>query len=295
MNNRLKTIATIETIVTIARKKITETLLGPAFPISCTVGLVLGYLAVTGFIASIDADGINPSLNPPFELAIKAIGGFFGDAFFQKLFSEGPFSFALIVSYVPVLLYLAVSSVFKFGFEKNAGALELVIYGPVSVTMYAAASFIRNLFFSLGYLLVSSLILILYSLLTNTLAGGMFFTLIALLFFLSTATYGYTTLCTVLVKNGLAALPLFLGVSLFFIVLQLGTLTVTSGGTLNPWSALAWIFQWFSPLFYFNLGFFSLDYNNTGLLALSLFLAGLLAFVLLTASHAIARRRGGAA
>jgi hypothetical protein len=289
MNNRL------HTLFVLTRKKIVETLISPAFPIICTACLVLGYLSVTGFIGSIDSDGINPALNPAFELVIKFMSGVFGESFFHKLFSEGPFAFALIIAYIPVLIYLSVSSVFKFGFEKNTGALELVIYGPVSITLYVIAAFLRNLFFSLVYLTACSIILFFYALLTNTVPGIMFLTVLILLAFLSLAVYGYTVFCSVISANGLASLPIFLGFALFFIVLQLGTLIVTSGYVLNIWSILSWVFQWFSPLFYFSIGFSFLDYGNVFLLLLSIFLFCFLTSFLLTTSHIIAQQKGGAA
>jgi hypothetical protein len=289
MNSRL------HTLFVLTRKKIIETMISPVFPIICTVGLVLGYLTVTGFIGSIDSDGINPALNPAFELVLKFMSGVFGESFLHKLFSEGPSAFALIIAYIPVLLYLSISAVFKFGLEKNAGALELVIYGPVSTTMYFIAGFLRNLIFSLGYLAVCAIILLLYSLLTNTVAGFMFFTVFILLFFLSLAVYAYSAFSSVIPSNGLASLPIFLSITIFFIVLQLGTLTVGSGYVLDIWSAASWVFQWISPFFYFSLGFTSLDYNNVLLLLLSLFLLTVLTSALLTMSHMIARQKGGSA
>ena len=132
----------------IARRQAFETLLSPGLYVTLALGLLLGFFLVSGFAASIDSAGFNPTLNPVYDMLGRSLAGAFGSAFVEKLFAEGPFLFALLVSFFPVFLFLSISSVFRFGQEKNAGALELLAYGPADGTSYIVASFLKDIAFT---------------------------------------------------------------------------------------------------------------------------------------------------
>jgi len=114
---------------------------------------------VRSFTQSVDSSGFNPSINVLYDFIDKALTGAFGDAFVAKVFEEGPLTLALMVSFLPVFLFLSISSVFRFGAEKNAGAVELLTYGPVDGTACFLASFLRDAAFTATSLVIIGLFL----------------------------------------------------------------------------------------------------------------------------------------
>ncbi|MCK5673300.1 MAG: hypothetical protein KAH95_07975, partial [Spirochaetales bacterium] len=52
----------------IAKRHIFESLLSPGYYIAQTVGLLLSYFLISGFISSIDSSGFNYSLHPLYGL-----------------------------------------------------------------------------------------------------------------------------------------------------------------------------------------------------------------------------------
>ena len=279
-------------VKTISRRRIFETFISPSFYIAMSLGLVLGYLLVAGFVDSVDSSGLNYGLNPIYELLAKALSGAFGDTYVFKLFSEGPFLFALHVSFFPFLIYLALSGVFKFGFEKNVGALELLTYGPADGTSCFLAFVIRNILFSLVYLIVLLVYFVVVALINNLVLGPQFFFALILMLFLCLAVFAYGALTSVLANNSSVGVAIFVGGILFFALIQMGSFTIISGYVKSLSSALAGLIQWVSPLYYWNQGFSAVDYGNVaGLLINLIFLVGL-TFVILLASHFVMTARG---
>ena len=85
MNYRLHATATF------SRRRIYETFISPSFYVAMSVGLLLGYFLVSGFVGAVDSSGLNFALNPVYELLTMALSGAFGDTFILQLFVEGPF------------------------------------------------------------------------------------------------------------------------------------------------------------------------------------------------------------
>ena len=234
----------------IARRRILETVISPGWYVAQTIGLLLAYLLVAGFVRAIDSSGFDYTLAPAYDLIGRSLAGAFGSTFVSKLFAEGPFLFTLYVGFLPVLLYLAVSSVFRFGLEKKVGALELLTYGPA------------------------------------------FFSSLVILFFLCIAIYGYGILAASLTDNSASAIALFLGLILVFSIVMIGSFTVVSGYVRNLASVFAWVIQWISPLFYWDLALRFAEVGNWGLYALGALLLLVLAAAVLALSHLTMKVRG---
>lgn len=247
MRRRLRAAAVI------ARRQAFETLLAPGLYVTLALGLVLGYFLVTGFAASIDTAGFNPTLTPLYDTLGRSLAGAFGSAFVQKLFAEGPFLLALVVAFLPVFLFLAISSVFRFGQEKASGAIELLTYGPADGTSYLLAAFLRDTAFAAAVLLVIAGFLWAAAALGNLVLGPMFLALLPVLFVLSLAVFGYGMLCSVISANASSALAAFLGILLLFVVILAGALSIASESVRTVASAAAAIVQWVSPLYYASL------------------------------------------
>jgi hypothetical protein len=264
----------------------------PGLYVSVVVGLFLGYALVSGFARAVDSSGFNPQLNPLYDILSRALEGAFGKTFVDALFAEGPLPFAFWVSFVPVFLYIAVSSVFKFGLEKNAGAVELVAYGPADGTSYLLASSLKDLLLSLVAIVVLLAFLLVAAALYHYVAGSALFVAALVAFFLSMALFAYGSLSSMLTANASSSLALFLGIVVFFLVVLFGSFAIVSEYVRNLSSVLAYAVQWISPFFYGNLSLRASAAGDPLGVAGGLVLLAVLTVVILAASHFIIRARG---
>jgi hypothetical protein len=286
MNERLN--ATLA----LSRRRILETLISPGFYVAQAVALVLAYFLVTGFTHSVDSGGFDFRLYPVYELIGRSLVGAFGATFVEKLFAEGPFVFILYVAFLPVLLYLAVGSVFRFGLEKKVGALELIAYGPADGTSYFLASLAKDVLLTLLSLAVLLAFLLVAAALNNLILGPAFTVNLAMLFLLATAIYAYGIFASALTDNSASAVALFAGLMLFFLIVLMGSFTIVSGYVRNLTSVFAWVVKWVSPLYYWDLGIGAAEVGSWGLYILSLALLAVVSAVVLLASHVTLKIRG---
>ena len=282
----------IHATAVIAKRRILETVISPGFYVAQTIGLGLAYLLVAGFVRAVDSSGFDFALDPFYDLIGRSLAGTFGTTFVAKLFAEGPFLFTLYVAFLPMLLYLAVSSVFRFGLEKKVGALELLTYGPADATAYFLAALIKDLLLTLVSLALLLLFLLVAAGLNNLLLGPAFFASLIILFFLCIAIYGYGILAASLTDNSASAIALFLGVILVFGIVMIGSFTVIGGYVRNLSSVFAWAIKWISPLFYWDLALRFAEVGNWGMYALGAFLLLVLAAAVLALSHLTMKVRG---
>jgi ABC-type multidrug transport system permease subunit len=277
---------------TIARQQLMEVLINPGYYLALTAGLLIGYAVVRSFVGAVDSSGFNPALNPLSDLINRALGGAFGETFVEKLFAEGPFLFALVVAFLPVFLFLAISSVFRFGQEKSAGAVELLAYGPADGTSYLAASFLKDIVFTAVSLALIALFLRVGAALGNLVLGPMFLASLPVLFALSLAVFAYGTLCSVLSANASSALAAFLGILLVFLLVMTGSLAITGASVRTVTSIAAAAMQWISPFFYASLCLKAAQAGSAlGVLG-GIGLLVVLAAVLLAAAHLAISHRG---
>jgi hypothetical protein len=278
--------------VVIARRQAFETLLAPGLWVTLALGLLLGFFLVTSFAASIDSAGFNPVVNPLYDLVSRAAAGMFGPAFVGKLFAEGPFLFALVASFLPVFLFLAISSVFRFGQEKSAGAVEMLAYGPADGTSYIIASFLKDVAFTAGSLVLIAGFLGAGAVLGNMVLGPMFLSSLPVLFLLSLAVFAWGILCSVLSANASSALAAFLGILLVFLLILAGSYAMAGASVRTAAAVAAAVVQWFSPFFYASLCARAAQVGSAAGLVGGLGLLAVLAAVLLAASHLAISRRG---
>lgn len=286
MNPRLHATAVI------ARRRILETVISPGYYVALTIGLVLAHLLVAGFVRTVDSSGINLSLVPAYGLIGSSLTGAFGGTFTAKLFAEGPFLFTLYAAFLPVLLYLAVSSVFRFGLEKKVGALELLTYGPADATAYFLAALIKDLLMTAVSLVVLLGFLLVAAGLNNLVLGASFIQHLVMLMFVAGAFYGYGVLAASLTDNSASAVALFLGVALAFGAVMVGSFAVIGGYVRNLASVFAWVIKWISPLFYWDLALRFAEVGNWGMCLAAALLLVVLAAAVLVVSHLTMKVRG---
>ena len=76
--------ATMRAALVIARRQAFETFLAPGLYVTTSLGLLLGFLLVSGFTRSIDSAGFNPSLNPLYDVLSRLFSGLFGAAYQEE-------------------------------------------------------------------------------------------------------------------------------------------------------------------------------------------------------------------
>ena len=282
----------LHAVVTFSKRRIFETFISPALYVVTTVGLLLGYVLVSGFIAAVDSSGLNYANSPLYELVARSLSGIFGQAFVIKLFSDGPFLFSCYVTFTPFLLYLAISSVYRFGFEKNVGALELLMYGPADETACLLSFAVRNMLYTVLFGAVLLLFFSLAALLSNMALGASFFYGLLMALLLSLTVFAYGTLASALAGNGSAGTALLAGVVVFFVLIQMGSFTIQTGYVRSLSTVLASVVKWVSPVYHWSQGLSSISAGNVGGLLGSIGMSILLAVVLLFVSHVIMRARG---
>ncbi len=282
----------VHAVSVIASRRLYETVISPGYYIAVSVGMALAALLVTGFARSIDTSGFDYHLTPIYDMIGRTLEGGFGAPFLDRLFAEGPLVAALYVGVVPVFLYLALSTIFRFTVERSVGAMELVVYGPADGTSYFLASYLKDLVLGTAGVAVLMLFIVLAAAANNLYMGPMLFQSLAIIVPLAAAGLAYAVVAAVLTDNAAASITLFAAVWILFLLLLAGRFMIVEGYARNLANVLGWILQWASPLFYWGLGLSSVGFGNVGLFLLSLLLLLVLAVVLLAASSRILNARG---
>ncbi len=285
-------IARVHAARVITKRRLFETLISPGFYLALTVGLALGFFLVTGFIKSIDSSGFHYTSHPMYDLLGRSFEAAFGKTFVEKLFAEGPFLFALYVSFLPILLYLTISSVFRFGLEKKVGAIELLTYGPADGTAYFIASMLRDVILTIVSIAVLSVFFGVCALLNNLVLGPMFLHSMLLIFFMSVAIFGYGTLASTLTDSSATAVALFIGIMTFFLAIMMGSFTIISRYVQTLSGVLLWAVKWLSPFYYWDLGMRAFEEAKAGATVLNFGLLATLTVVMLFLSHITLRAKG---
>jgi len=280
-------------VKTVISMKMKETAYNPGYYIVLSITLVFTHILVREFTASVGSGGFNYHLTPLYDFLGNSIEGVMGQSFVDALFSSGPFLFSFSISFLLCFIYLSVNSIYRFCVEENTGALKLVCYGPVNAADYALAVFLRDCLFA-G---ISAGVIIIYSLLSAGVMNLVFGPLIwffCILLFITAAVFSlYSILLVVIAKNTAAALFGYLGVSAFFLLLFSAEYTVPSGFIGGLSKTVSFIFQWISPLYYFQTvlrGFYTVD-----ILPVFLGFAAMvvLSFGIYAAVKLIVRKKGG--
>jgi hypothetical protein len=282
----------VNSVLVITKRKLFETAIYPGFYVALSSSLALAFILVSMFADAVGGSGFDPNANPVYEIVYRFLTGVFGATFSEKLFAEGPFLFAFIVSFFPMLAYLSMSSAFRFGFEKNVGAIELIAYGPADGTSYIIASLAKDMICSAASLCALLAFFTLSAIIFNLVLGSAFFFALLVVFFFAFAVFAYGIFASAITDNEASSVAVFIAILVFFALIQIGSFALVSGYVKNLSGTLAWIAQWFSPFFYLSAGLDSIDASNFLLYAGSLVCMILLGCGLLVASHFILKTKG---
>jgi hypothetical protein len=276
----------------VARTQLVESLLSPGLYVSLSAGLVVGWLLCAGFARAVDSSGFDPRLSGFWSFATRALSGGFGPVFVERLVSEGPFLAILAASFAPVLFVLAAGSVFRFGLEKNAGAIEMIVYGPADGTAYFIGSFVKDAVLSAGALGLFTLYFLVIAASQNLVVGPMYLAALPVVFLLALAFFAFGILCSVAAGNASAALALFLGIGAIFSTMLAGSLGAAGSSAWAAAETVLAVIQWISPLFYASLCAHAWGGGNVPQYAAGLALLAVLTTAVLVGCHFLIRHKG---
>lgn len=276
----------------VCRRQVFESLVSPGFYVLLCLCLAVAAVLVTGFAASVDTSGFDPKLSPLYDFLSRTLVGTFGATFFSKVFAEGPLAFALAASFLPMLAYLSISSVFRFGHEKGAGAVELIVYGPADATAYVLAAFLKDAALCLLSLAALTAAIGAGGALVHVLPGRLFSTTLVVLPLACFAVFAYGALCSIVASTVTSALALFIGIQLVFMLLLAGSFALVSEPVRSVSSVAAALLQWVSPLFYSSLCFRAAEAAQAVGFAGACALLALLSAALLAAGHLVIQQTG---
>jgi len=276
----------------IARRRLLDSFINPGFYVTLSISLAIAFAAVVSFAAAVDSSGFNYRLSPLYDVVGGLIVGAFGDALLAKTFAQGPLLFALHGAFVPVLLYLAFASVYRFGAERSSGALELYTYGPTDATAYFLGSVMKDAVLTLVALASILLFLLALAAVDNLAITPALLTSAEVLFLAALGIYAYGVLVSVCVDNGSAALSIFIAAVATFFLFLIGSYAIAVGYAASLVSMVSRVVGWFSPLAYWALFLRSREAAEAGGLILALAGEIALTALLLAASHLIVRARG---
>jgi hypothetical protein len=276
----------------IARRRVRETLIAPGWYVALTVCLLLASSLVAGFVRSVDSGGFNLHVHPVYDLLGRAMEATFGGAVVQGLFAEGPFAFALHAAFLPMLMYLACSTVFRFGLERKVGALELMTYGPSDGTSWFLAFLIRDMLATLLVLLLLLGFLAVCASINNLVLGPALFFSLPALFLVALSVHSYGILASTIADHTASALAAFLALMSLFVVDFLGSFTIVNGYVRSLSAVLAMVLRWVSPVHYWDQALRGAGSASGGWYVLNLLLLAALSGVVLTSSHFILKARG---
>jgi hypothetical protein len=268
--------------VVIGRRQALETLATPGFYVTLAAGLALGLVLVAGFTRAVDSAGFAPGQNGLWALLARGMAGAFGEGFVEKAVAEGPFAIALLAGYLPVGLFLSISSVLRFSQERSAGAIELLVCGPADGMSYCLASFLRDAAFSAAALAALAGFFLAAAAAGNLSLGPLFGLLLPVLLLLTASCSAWGILAAALCAEAAAALAAHLGVMALFLLMLAGSYSVAAPAVRSAAAAVSAALQWVSPFYYASLGVRAsragAGWGSLGALALQSILAvGLLA------------------
>ncbi|HTZ51936.1 MAG TPA: hypothetical protein VMF68_09775 [Spirochaetia bacterium] len=276
----------------LCRRQVFESLVSPGFYVLLSLCLAISSALTAGFAASVDSSGFDPGLSPLYRLVSGAVSGTFGASFFSRLFAEGPLPFGLAVSFLPMLAFLSVTSVFRFGHERGAGAVELIVYGPADPTAYLLAAFLKDATLCILSLAALSAAVLAAGAFVHVLPGRLFVLTLAVVALASLAVFAYGALCSTLLSTVTSALALFIGIQLVFALLFVGGFALVSEPVRSVSFVAAAALQWVSPLFYCSLCFRAAEAAQGAELAGACLLLAVLSASLLAVGHLVIRETG---
>ncbi len=276
----------------LGQRRLMEHLLAPATWVLAAFGLVLAFLLVEAFVKSVDSSGFDFSLHPLYEILYGIIGSAFGVTFVRQLFGDGPFALASFAACAPVLLYLCLASIQRFGYERRSGTVDLVAAGPADVPAYLFSLGAADALVLAAYLALTGLFLAVSGLEWNLVAGlTLMMYLLGLLFF-AASLLGLALLVASLFRQPASAVALFLVIAIALALAEVASFAAVGGGPGSLTIAASWALRWLSPFYYVDMARMAVGVGQPLQFVVALLAQAILCGAFLGGAYAAARSRG---
>jgi hypothetical protein len=266
----------LQAALTLLKPKLKDLLLNPGIFIAAAVSTTLGLVLVTGFTTIVGSERLLFEQNPLYFLVLRTVEPLFGETVFTKLFSEGPFLFALIIALAPFFLYIFIFSAHSLGYEKNSGVVKLISFGPADYSSFSLSNIIRDMISTAGFMLY---LLIFFHLLSGYFGltlGTRFWACYLLFFFLFPALFSLIPFAVALTRSPGSSVLLLIIITAALLIVDISAFIIAGAYIETLTELLSSVFRWISPFSYFRFGLTAVE--GTGLPALAAGIAALSAF-----------------
>ena len=279
-------------VCVLTRRRLIEQFMTPATWLFSAFGLVLVFFLLKGFVKSVDSSGFDFSLHPLYQIIYGVIGSAFGVTYVRQLFGDGPFAFSLSVGFAPIILYLSLTSIQRFGYERRSGMMDLVAAGPSDESAYLFSFGAADVIVATAHLVLMGLYLALCAVVWNMAIGlPVLMYLLELLLF-SISLLGLALLLGALLPQPVSGLALFLLVTATLAFADIASFATVGGGLRSVANAVSWVLRWLSPFYYLDMGQMALRSGGAWQFLAALCGQALLCVVLAVGGHMAARSRG---
>ncbi len=276
----------------LAGRRLMEHLLAPATWVLAAFGLVLAFLIVQGFVRSVDSSGFDFSLHPLYEIIYGIIGSAFGVTYVRQLFGDGPFAFASLVAFAPVLLYYCLTSIQRFGHERRSGVVDLVAAGPADVPAYLFSFGAADTVAVAAHLALTGLFLAVSGIVWNLAVGLTLVAYLLGLLFFAASLLGLALLLVSLLRQPASAVALFLVVAAALASAEVVSFAMVGGGPGSGAVVASWVLRWLSPFYYLDVARMAARSRQTPQFFSALLGQAVLCAAFLTGAYVTARSRG---
>ena len=290
---RQNTFLRLHAMRVLTRRRLIEQLMTPATWLLATFGLILVFLLVQAFVKSVDSSGFDFSLNPLYQIIYGIIGSAFGVTYVRQMFADGPFAFSLSVGFAPIILYLSLTSIQRFGYERRSGMVDLVAAGPADEPAYLFSFGAADVMVAAAQLILMGLFLALCGMVWNMATGlPVLMYLLGLLFF-AVSLLGLALLFGAILPQPASALALFLLALAILAYADIASFTVVGGGFRSVANTASWALRWLSPFYYLDMGQMAVRSGHGSQFLAALFGQASLCVAFVLGGHMAARSRGG--
>ncbi len=266
----------LQAALTLLKPKLKDLLLNPGIFIAAAVSTTLGLVLVKGFTTIVGSGRLLFEQNPLYFLILRTVEPLFGETVFTKLFSEGPFLFALIIALAPFFLYILIFSAHSLGYEKNSGVVTLVSFGPADYSTFSLSNIMRDMIITAGFMLYLLIFFLLLSGYFGLLLGARFWVCYLLFFFLFPALFSLIPFVTALTRSPGSGVMLLIIITAALFIVDVSSFVIAGMYIETLTELLSSVFRWISPFSYFRFGLTAVE--GAGLPALAAGIAALTAF-----------------
>jgi len=238
-------------LLILTKKRINDIFTDITFYILCSLLLLINFIIISSYLASIGSSGIDPSVSTFMTRTFALLEGLFGTSATIQIFSKGPLQFSFFLSSLVAILYLIILTLIKLGHEKSTGTTELYLYSPINVKIYYLSFFIENV---LIYIVIEIILITFYgisSITANLFLDISLFLNFALLLLLFLDILAISLLLYSVVKKHFASVFILLSIITFFAVIQINAISKKEGFLQYTSLYFSNILEWVNPFSYY--------------------------------------------